>query len=311
MTHNQKAAELQARFAAGLDGYLEKADEASLAQAYELGRRVLAGELGLLELISCHGEALLGALKQRGGPEGMLQAVRAAQVYFVESLSPFQMTHRAFQEANAALHRLNESLESEVKRVAHLLHGEAGQLLVAVYMALDDLGRRLPAAEVKGLDRVRDLLNEVEVQLRRLSHELHPTVLDDLGLFPALEFLAEGFTRRSKVRVKVEGAASERFPPGIESALYRVVQEGLSNVARHAQATRVTIRLERDATAVRCLVEDDGVGFDAAVEIRRRGDRGLGLIGIRERLSPLGGSFKLSTAPGKGTRLQISIPLTS
>ena len=115
--------------------------------------------------------------------------------------------------------------------------------------------------------------------------------MGDLGLKPALEFLAEGVSKRTKQRSTVEGFKSERLPASIETALYRIVQEALNNAAKHAWATRVTIRLRRTENAVICSVLDNGVGFDPC-DVRAGSDGpGLGLIGIRERLHALGGTF--------------------
>ena len=124
----------------------------------------------------------------------------------------------------------------------------------------------------------------------RLSHELLPTVLGDLGLKPALEFLAEGVSKRTKQRITVEGFKSERSA-SIETALYRIVQEALNNAAKHAWATRVTIRLRRTDSTVICSVLDNGVGFDLSGVRAGCYGPGLGLIGIRERLHALGGTF--------------------
>lgn len=123
-----------------------------------------------------------------------------------------------------------------------------------------------------------DLLDRIEEHLRRLSHELRPTILDDLGLFPAIEFLAQGVSRRMGLPITMEGSTEGRLPPLIETALYRIVQEALTNVTKHAQATRVTVRLQREVRKICCSIRDDGIGFDVPAVLARRGERGLGLI---------------------------------
>ncbi len=213
------------------------------------------------------------------------------------------------RRAQEALRRLNEALEGEAKRIAHALHDEAGQLLAAVYLAVADVCHELPSPARERLGRIWVLLDEVDEQLRRLSHELRPTILDDLGLGPGLDFLAGGTSKRTGLPIAVEGSTGGRLPPAIETAFYRSVQEALNNVTKHAKATCVRIELQREPAAIRCVVRDDGIGFDVPGVQARRGDRGLGLVGIRERLHALGGRLQITSAPGQGTELLMTIPL--
>jgi signal transduction histidine kinase len=205
-----------------------------------------------------------------------------------------------------ALRHLNEILEGELKRVAHVLHDEAGQLLASVHLAIADVASEFPPAARARFETVERLLAQIESELRSLSHEWCPTVLDDLGLLPALEFLAEKVSRRTGINVCVIGAAGGRLPSAVEMALYRVAQEALNNAVKHAAARAVWIELQRLPHEVVCSVRDDGKGFDAS---RRPAVRGLGLIGIRERLAALGGSLRLITRPAKGTTIHAAIPL--
>lgn len=213
------------------------------------------------------------------------------------------------KRAQEALRRLNEALEEAAKRIAHALHDEAGQLLASVHLELQAVARELPPPARERLQEARRLLDQIESDLRQLSHELRPTILDDLGLQPALEFLAEGISKRAGVSIDVDGSTAGRLPPRIEIALYRIVQEALTNVTKHAQATRVHVRLQQEPGAIRCSVRDDGVGFDVSAVLARRGERGLGLIGIRERVDALGGTREIRSAPGRGTELLLTIPL--
>ena len=217
------------------------------------------------------------------------------------------MAHRAVREANTALRGLNEFLEEQTRRISHELHDEAGQLLASVYLALDDVGRDLPAPAAARLQSVKTLLDEIEEELRRLSHDLRPTILDDLGLMAALDVLAEAVPRgpASGSRWKARGMIA--FPPPIETVLYRIVQEALNNVSKHAQASAVTVVVRREARRVCCSVRDDGVGFDPGTA--RSTAKGIGLIGIRERLAALGGALSIDAAPGRGTELRVAIPL--
>ncbi len=207
------------------------------------------------------------------------------------------------------MRRLNLTLEDEAKRVAHALHDEAGQLLASVHIALDVLAEELPAAAQKQMAMLRDLLTQAEEHLRRFSHELRPTILDNLGLRPALEFLAQGISRRAGLCITVEGETNGRLPSSIELALYRIVQAALNNVTKHARATGVTVQLQRDALRMQCTVKDDGKGFDLASVLARHKEQGLGLLGIRERVTALGGSLQIDSAPGRGTTIRVEIPL--
>jgi signal transduction histidine kinase len=211
----------------------------------------------------------------------------------------------ARRQAAEALRALNQRLEEEARRIAHALHDEAGQLLVSVYLALDTLIARLQPDARDRLTEIRRLLEQVEAQLRRLSHELRPTILDDLGLKPAIEFLADGISKRTGRSVVVTASIGERLPGPVETAMYRIVQEALTNVIKHAQASQTTVRLVRHPDALVCSVTDNGCGFD----VRARPARGLGLIGMRERAASLGGTFSIDSIPGKGTTLKIVVPL--
>jgi len=199
--------------------------------------------------------------------------------------------------------------EEEAKRIAHALHDEAGQVLASVHLALEEMAAELPSSARAHLRNIRNQLDRIGGQLRRLSHELRPMILDDLGLQPALHFLAQGVSARTGIPVTVECSTDGRLSPAIETAIYRIVQEALVNVTKHAQATSVRIQLQREADLIRCGVRDDGVGFDVPAVVAQRGKPGLGLLGIRERLDALGGKLSITSAPGRGTELLITIPI--
>ena len=296
--------ELLEEYRRALADHLAGIGEAALARAYELGRRAIAEGLGVLEMVGLHHEALQATVPR---PDPVRAA--QAQAFFMESLSPFEMMHRGYREANTALRRLNERLEEEAQRIAHALHDEAAQLLATVHVALAGLSGDLSPPAQRRLEEIRGLLDRVESELRRLSHELRPTMLDDLGLVPALQFLAEGVAKRTGVAVAVTGSTQGRLPSRVETTLYRIVQEALTNAARHAHATHVEVRIRREPQAIGCSVADDGVGFDAATVLAPAGRHGLGLAGIRERLDPIGGTLQVTSAPGAGTRLSVSVPL--
>lgn len=200
--------------------------------------------------------------------------------------------------------------EEEAKRIARQLHDEAGQITASIHLALAEIGRELPPPGRKCLRQVTTHLDDIEERLRRLSHELRPTILDDLGLRPALEFLAEGISARMGIAIRVEGSTRGRLDPLIETAIYRIVQEALTNIARHASAGEASIELRRERNLLRCAIRDDGVGFDPNLVLRGdAGRRGLGLLSVRERLDALGGRLRIKSTPGEGTELSVAVPL--
>ncbi len=301
---------LEDQYAAALQDSIPRMGESALQQAYELGRRALAEGLGVLDMAAMYHKALAAALSRASTPEEKTLMLRAGANFFVESLSPFEMTHRGFRETNTALRRLNQTLEEESKRIAHALHDEAGQLLASVHLALEEVAGNLPPAK-EHLLKVKGLLDQIEAQLRRLSHELRPTILDDLGLLPALKFLAEGVAARTGLLISVESESELSLSPLLETTLYRIVQEALTNVTRHAKASQVTITIHQEPQTLRCSIRDNGVGFDISAVLAKTGERGLGLLGIRERLNSLGGSLSIVSDLGQGTELIITIPHTN
>jgi len=312
MSVQQPASELHSLYQKALREYLEDGGEAPLHQAYELGRHALGSGIGLLGIAQVHQAAVAEVLKRGSEPTGELaRKLSAAGRFLMESLSPFEMLHLGNQEANAALRRLNVILEEEAKRIAHTLHDEAAQLLASAYLELAEISRENPSLGIQQrLERITLQLDQVREQLRRLSHELRPPILDQLGLMPALQFLADGFRKRSPLHVEIENRTREggRFPQVIETTIYRVVQEALNNVIRHAHASHVVVRVWSEESMLHCSIRDDGAGFDP-VSSGDHATQGLGLLGIRERISSLYGSFKLDSGTGSGTELRISIPL--
>ncbi len=294
---------LAERYWETLQEYLADGSEVSLSHGYELARQALLDDHGVLELAEIHAQALR-RLWATSRPEDRL--LKAAGDFFAQCLSPFEMSHRGAQEGSRALRHLNDVLEGELKRVAHVLHDEAGQLLALVHIAVADVATALPPKARGRCARVVQLLAQVETELRDLSHEWRPTVLDNLGLPAALEFLAEKVGKRTGIRVSVAGDAGTRLPPAVETALYRIVQEALNNAVKHAKARRVCIELECGPHNVTCSVRDDGKGFDA---VRPPEEQGFGLIGMRERVNTLGGTLRIVSAPMRGTTLQAEIPL--
>ena len=197
-------ADLQKEFTRALERHLAEGGEAALLSAYELGRRTLAARLGVLDVATLLHEALLVSCLRR--PADSVTVVREAGDFALECLSPFEMAHRAVREANTALRGLNDHLEDQTRRISRELHDQAGQFLASVYLALDDLARDLPGDAGERLLSVKGLLDRIEEQLRRLSHELRPLILDDLGLIAALDFLSLGFAARHALEIHVRGS---------------------------------------------------------------------------------------------------------
>jgi len=258
-----------------------------------------------MDMVAALCAAILECDEARDGRDGTADKVEA---FVLESMSPFEMTHRGVREANLALRQFETRREEEARRIARELHDESGQLLATVYFALDTLRSDVTPDGQARLSRVFELLHHVEESIRRIAHELRPTILDDLGLVPALQFLAEGVSRRSGITVVVTGDSGGRLAPAVETALYRVTQEALTNVTRHSRARRATVTVERLASEIVCRIHDDGRGFDPSAVVAATA-RGLGLEGIRERVSTLGGQLEITSSPGTGTEMVVRLPV--
>lgn len=229
------------KYASALGSYLLDGGESSLRRGYELGREAMTGGTSLVEVVLVHQETFIQALHKRNGRTRLDRLSPRATEFLAEVLSPFEMANRGFQEAVSALRRMNELLEEEIKRIAYGVHDDAGQLLVAVHLALSNLERQSAPQLKSDFENVNILLKQVETQLREYSHELRPTILDDLGLVPAVHFLASAVSARSALPIRVSADLKGRVAPAIEIALYRVLQEALNNVVKHARASAVTV----------------------------------------------------------------------
>jgi len=204
-----------------------------------------------------------------------------------------------------SLRRVIEGQEIEPRRLARELHDETGQALISVLLGLKNVETAgdVPAA----LAQLRELVVATLQDVRRLAVELRPKALDDFGLVPALERLVETFTEATGLSVAFESRlGEERLLPEIETTLYRIVQEGLTNVVKHAGATRVSVLLVRRPRVVSALVEDDGHGFDPELST----DAGMGLAGMRERLALLEGRLTIESGRGAGTSVVAEVPLS-
>lgn len=216
-------------------------------------------------------------------------------------------------ENTADLHRLSARLvraqEDERRLIARELHDEVGQALTAVKMQLAVARRALPHGQSSAIDEARDTADAALQSVRQLSRLLHPPMLEDMGLASALDWYLKGFSERTGIPTEVLHAGMDDRPtPEIETCLFRIVQEATTNIARHASATSCRVYVQRLPATVVMTVEDNGQGFDPQAT-RPRTEVGLGLIGIRERVADARGTFRIDSAPGRGTRLTVELPV--
>jgi signal transduction histidine kinase len=206
-----------------------------------------------------------------------------------------------------ALRRAVQAQEAERRRLARELHDETGQALMSILLGLSAVERAESAEAARAAaGELRELVVETLQAVRRLAVELRPSALDDFGLEPALRRLGQTVREGGELDVQVEAMlGEERLPADVETALYRIVQEALTNAVKHAGAEHVSIVLTRKQRSVVVMIEDDGCGFDPAVISRD----GLGLLGMRERVQLLDGELEIETSPGMGTTLVLELPL--
>ena len=217
------------------------------------------------------------------------------------------------EERRRYLQRVIDAQDDERRRIARELHDEAGQALASLIVRLRTLqdARSLHEAKAQAARLRRGLAGTIG-GLGRLARGLHPSLLDDLGLVAALKRHAAETAEALAipVRVRTRGLGSRRLPRAVETALYRIAQEALTNVARHAVATSVDLVLSRADHTARLVVRDDGRGFDPLARARgARSHHALGLQGIRERAAALGGAATIDSAPGRGTSVAVAVPL--
>jgi signal transduction histidine kinase len=224
---------------------------------------------------------------------------------------------RAEQELRASSEQLRNLTahllsvrEEERTRISREVHDELGQSLTAVKMDLAWLAGRLPQRNGQMLKRIHStgqLADSIIQSIRRISTELRPAVLD-LGLAAAVEWQVQEFQARSGIQCKVRLLTREVVASNASTAMFRIFQETLTNVARHAKATRVEVVLQKQRDRLVLLIRDNGRGFDQADPSL---SKSLGLLGMRERAAILGGQLNISSAPGKGTTVTAWIPLPS
>lgn len=283
--------------------------------------RISAGDLS--RAIPDLGEDEIGRLgqaleKMRASLRDLILRVANQNAMLEEKV---QARTRALAEANDKL-REREALradllrkvitaqEDERKRLARELHDETSQSLAALAMGIDAASEAIKSGGQPRLDEVKVIAKRTLEDVHRLIFDLRPSVLDDLGLLSAIEWYAERALRKKGVSVRCEcEEGANHISPEMETALFRICQEALSNVARHAQASAVLVELGLEGSDLRVSIEDDGRGFDLAAPISEEDRKHWGLMGIRERAEILGGTAKIESAVGKGTRVEVRIPL--
>lgn len=264
-----------------------------------------------LESVSEQADGSDIALRVNAGP---LRSAGGALDGVVISLSDATERRRA-EEARVARERLRESSrrlleveEAERRRIARELHDEVGQVLTGLKMILDAAVEKPASAASVRLLEARALAEELIGKVRDLSLDLRPAMLDDLGLLPALLWLIDRYSAQTGVAVRfTHTGITRRFPAEVETTIYRVAQEALTNIARHARTPEATAYAWADSETLGLRIEDEGCGFDADAALSSRASSGLS--GMRDRTLLLGGQFSLDSAPGAGARITVELPL--
>jgi signal transduction histidine kinase len=229
--------------------------------------------------------------------------MRLAETFAARAAVAVDLSQRVERDV---LRRVVAAQELERKRLARELHDETGQALTSILLGLrtvEETGSE--DARRAALASLREMAVATLQDVRRLAVELRPKALDDFGLVPAIQRLTEGFREQTAIQIDFEARLADRLPGELETSLYRIVQEALTNVVKHARARHVSVLLTRKDSRVAVVIEDDGRGF--APELAT--DEGLGLIGMRERLALLDGVLTVESSPGAGTTLVAEVPI--
>jgi signal transduction histidine kinase len=242
--------------------------------------------------------------KEGADPRFTHDDFRLAETFAARAAVAVELSQRV---ARDAVRRVVQAQELERQRLARELHDETGQALTSILLGLKPLEEALtdhPA--YAALAELREHVVSALQDVRRLAVELRPAVLDDFGLVPALERLADSFAEQSDIRVDFHSAlGGRRLPSEVETTLYRVVQESLTNIVKHANARNVSVSVARRESTIAAVIEDDGAGFDQ----RAVREEGVGLLGMRERLSFVDGRLEIESRPGAGTTIVAEVPL--
>ncbi|WP_114312830.1 sensor histidine kinase [Thermus caldifontis] len=232
-------------------------------------------------------------------PPAFLEAIKAPIEAGLHRARYTQALKERAQERSQLLKALIQAQEAERARIARDLHDQIGQILTGIDLGL----KAVKEGRLEAVPTLQELVRTAIQDVRHLSRSLRPSALDTLGLEAALKRMAEEFQERTGIRANLLCRLRGRLPETHETALYRVVQEALTNVARHAQARQVSVVLQQEGDEISLVVEDDGQGFPPQAQ------PGLGILGMRERIELLGGRFQMESLPGLGTTLYARIPL--
>jgi PAS domain S-box-containing protein len=254
-------------------------------------------------------------------PNGLIFSVtsvplktREGRSVAIEIIYDITRLKRSEYEIRSLTSRIFSVQEEERKRISRELHDETGQALIAIKLNLAMIGNTFTKDvqnTKKTISSTKNILTQIMRDIRKLSYDLRPAVIDDMGMAPAMQSYSREFAERTGVNVVVKSELnSQRFPPEVEISLYRILQEALTNVAKHSKAKNVTIELLMDKSNLIMKIEDDGCGFDTNKNLRKGklNDGALGLIGIRERVTSLGGDLEITSTLGKGTKLIVRLP---
>jgi signal transduction histidine kinase len=274
--------------------------EVDQATARQMGAR--AG-IWVPLVIRDHAIGVLVAQDKLGAdPRFTDEDLRIAEAFAERAAVAIDLSERV---ARDALRRVVAGQELERRRLARELHDETGQALTSILLGLKAIEDKNGQDIGQSLAELRELVVDTLQDVRRLAVELRPKALDDFGLVPALERLAETFAGQSEIRVHLGAALGDaRLSPEVETAVYRIVQEALTNVIKHAQAGTVSVVLTRKGDRVVAVIEDDGKGFDP----ERTDDGRLGLLGMRERIALVDGRVSVESRPGEGTTIVVEVP---
>jgi PAS domain S-box-containing protein len=285
---------------------------------YEEIREFLGVRKTMAFFIKSHDRLAYMAMLGRKSPEKVPREIRSFieivgnQISLaIERLELYDALDLSKTELKNLATRLIGSIEDERRQIALSLHDETSQTLAAAKNDLELLKGYISEGDEESerlFEEVRGNLLKITESTRRISYSLHPAMLEDLGLIPAIKWFAEKFVKGKKLRIKIESMGFDKEPPQqIALTLYRVAQEALSNVLRHARAERVTVTITKGYPNIIMIVEDDGKGF--ALEGDWARGKGLGIVGMRERVESLGGKFIIRSVAGEGTRIRVTIPL--
>jgi signal transduction histidine kinase len=207
------------------------------------------------------------------------------------------------------LQRLLSAEDEERRRIARELHDETGQSLTALLVGLRAIEQQAVLAEIRSTARqLRGIAAQTVENVGRLARGLHPSVLDDMGLAAAARRYVSDYRKTFgvAVHIRANSIVADGLPPLAQTTMYRILQEALTNIARHARAQAVHVDLKQDGTALELVIRDDGVGFDVGAVLHAAS--GLGLHGMQERVALLGGSVEIASQPGQGTTIRARIP---